>query len=203
MSVTLNNPPCSIAKNPNFKGSVRETENGKKYYHSQAGLAIASGFAGLNLVGVILNAMGYSASKDLPKEIRSIYGSIGKAGIITGLAAMAVHLGCGSIVDNIRNKEARKDADAGNNYIVTPSGQKKPVVQCDTGAKYGAILGASAGIINKLVSYFANRSIADVKLPILGTIVGIGISSLGGWLLGKWSDNIAENKSNEKLSTVI
>ena len=105
-----------------------------------------------------------------------------------------------------------------NSDEVALSNKGRAYYDSNTGAKYGGWLGAAAGVIGAVRS-FVNQKVLDSQIQkqlgelstkekhaikgfakvgsIAGSIFGIGISALSGWLLGKWADSIANNDARK------
>ena len=93
MGVSLNCNQGNVVK-PNFKGSYQRTENGTPYYKTNSGVIAGSVLGGIECIGTIRNFI----------KKRTTDGLI-------SLAAALAAVGCGAIIDNIRNKNAAKTAD--------------------------------------------------------------------------------------------
>ena len=93
MPISLNCNQGNIVK-PNFRGSFQKTENGTPYYKTNSGVIAGSILGSFQCIGIVSNFM----------RKRTTDGIISLA---TAIAAV----GCGAIIDNIRNKNAAKAAD--------------------------------------------------------------------------------------------
>ena len=131
--------------------------------------------------------------------------------ILGGLFYIAIHLGASAFIDYKRNQKAQETAN-----IVKQLGTKRAVMTNDdialsnkgrayydsnVGSKYGGWLGAGIGALKAIQELYSNKELRGAKVPKAALGVGIasniGVTALGGWLLGKWSDNIA-NKDARK-----
>ena len=105
-----------------------------------------------------------------------------------------------------------------NSDEVALSNKGRAYYDSNTGAKYGGWLGAAAGVIGAVRS-FVNQKVLDSQIQkqlgelstkekdaikgfakvgsIEGSIFGICIYALSGWLLGKWADSIANNDARK------
>lgn len=105
-----------------------------------------------------------------------------------------------------------------NSDEIALSNKGRAYYDSNTGAKYGSWLGAAAGVIGAIKNFTKQKALdsqiekqfgeltAKEKDMIkgvvktgnkIGSIGGIGISALGGWLLGKWADSIANNDARK------
>lgn len=212
---------------PSFKGSYKRTEQGNPYYHTNSAMKIGGTLAGLSAIGTVINLAGNNffqkALKNLPEAAnKKLIKMDNKTAILaSGLVGLAVHLGSAAFVDYKRNEKSKETAE-----LVKKVGTKKAVMNSEevalsnkgrayydssVGAKYGAWCGLGAGLITGVLGYIQqNKALKhlDHKAPdvaktamktgrIIGIATEIGVSALGGWLLGKWSDSIA-NKDARK-----
>lgn len=113
-----------------------------------------------------------------------------KYAIPFALIAAGATIGCGVLVDHLRNKKAKEKAD-----YVKQVGVKKAVVEngdialsnkgrayyeSNIGAKYGAILGAGCGLIESVMT--------AGKFKMAGLLNMIPMA-IGGWIMGKIADS--------------
>ena len=213
-----------------FKGNYKKNEHGSLYYHTNSAIKIGGFMAGISAVGSLIELSSDSFLNNtynkLLKESKpaTAYKSKKTSIIIRGLISIAINLGCAAFIDYKRNQKAKETVDyvkrtgtknaLNNRNDISISNRGRAYYDSNTGSKYGAWLGAGAGIISSIATYITeNNSIKQLekqgkKIPdeikklqkssmAIGTIVSIGISALGGWLLGKWSDHIA-NKDAQK-----
>lgn len=182
----------------NFKGNFSKTENGAEYYKTNKGLVAGNVLAalfGLDIVSCF--------AKGKPQ---------------TGLIALGVaasSIGCGAIIDNLRNKKAAEIADRINeiglkNAIrendrieIARSGQG--YYESNTGIKYGGLLGAGLGAISGALlssskEFKKNLEAQRQSLSLLGGIAGVAILyAIGGVIMGKIADHYT-NKDARKHS---
>ena len=210
-------------KTPAFKGNYKRTEQGNPYYHTNSAMKIGGTLAGLCALGTAIDLAGNNffqkALKNLPEADKDLIKINNKTAILAnGLAALAIHLGCAAFIDHKRNEKAKETAD-----FVKKVGTKNAVMNSDevalankgrayydsnTGAKYGVWCGTGAGLVTGILGYAKELKKLDSKTPdviktatktggAIGIAMGIGISALGGWLLGKWADSIANNDARK------
>ena len=231
MAVNFN--ASSVNYNPNFKGSMKRTEQGNPYYKTNSGTKIGAGFAALTLLsgagsiamGNFINKAAGNLGKELTQTetvntrlVGDFYKKLGKYSMLVGIP---MYLGCGMIVDYLRNQKAKKAADlvhqAGikNAMIqdrdIAISPRRQPYLNSDSGAKNGAILGAVVNPLATLIlwpvtnkfnqQFFKSAGMSGMpkmsKVPSL--IMSCLTGAFGGWLLGKWADHNS-NKAAEKYS---
>lgn len=172
-----------------FKGVHAQTENGTNYYKTNSGLKIGSAIAAIDVASVLFFS---------PKGIKNNLASIALP-IIT-------NLGCGAIVDAVRNKKSAKVAEqikqnGLNNALIDNekimlSRKGNGYYESNTGAKLGGWLGLACGLLQ--LPLLKQRDFGGTKgETALGIVIGLGLTALGGYLLGKLSDNKA-NKDARK-----
>ena len=206
MGVSLNCNQGNVVK-PNFKGSYQRTENGTPYYKTNSGTvagAVMAVPAGLAWIGnlTLPTAEGNSANeiktvfdKFLPKNPLEFNRVLKKRAIPCAIIAAGVTLGCGMLVDALRNKRARESAK-----FVKQVGTKKAVMESDTvslsnkgrpyydskiGKEYGFALGAGCGFINYAMNYSKHNPQKGMA-ALLGNVISFG---LGGLLMGAIADH--------------
>ena len=118
-----------------------------------------------------------------------------KRAIPCAIIAAGVTLGCGMLVDALRNKRARESAE-----FVKQVGTKKAVIESDTvslsnkgrpyydskiGKEYGFALGAGCGFINYAMNYSKHNPQKGMA-ALLGSVISYG---LGGLLMGAIADH--------------
>ena len=118
-----------------------------------------------------------------------------KRAIPSAIIAAGVTLGCGMLVDALRNKRARESAE-----FVKQVGTKKAVMESDTvslsnkgrpyydskiGKEYGFALGAGCGFINYAMNYSKHNPQKGMA-ALLGSVISFG---LGGLLMGAIADH--------------
>ena len=192
MGVSLNCNQGNVVK-PNFKGSYQRTENGTPYYKTNSGVIAGSVLGGIECIGTIRNFI----------KKRTTDGLI-------SLAAALAAVGCGAIIDNIRNKNAAKTADeirqvglrkaieTDDHVDISRSG--RGYYESNDGAKHGWKLGALFGLVLGTASTFTDsfkKSIEKSGVPkevktvsIIGGVLGCSvIFALGGFIMGKIADH--------------
>ena len=118
-----------------------------------------------------------------------------KRAIPCAIIASGITLGCGMLVDALRNKRARESAE-----FVKQVGTKKAVMESDTvslsnkgrpyydskiGKEYGFALGAGCGFINYAMNY-SKHNPQKGMVALLGNVISFG---LGGLLMGAIADH--------------
>lgn len=210
-------------KTPSFKGNYKRTEQGNPYYHTNSAMKIGGTLAGLCALGTAIDLAGNNffqkALKNLPEADKDLIKINNKTAILAnGLAALAIHLGCAAFIDHKRNEKAKETADfvkkvgtknaVMNSDEVALSNKGRAYYDSNTGAKYGVWCGTGAGLVTGILGYAKELKKLDSKTPdviktatktggAIGIAMGIGISALSGWLLGKWADSIANNDARK------
>ncbi len=210
-------------KTPSFKGNYKRTEQGNPYYHTNSAMKIGGTLAGLCALGTAIDLAGNNffqkALKNLPEADKDLIKINNKTAILAnGLAALAIHLGCAAFIDHKRNEKAKETADfvkkvgtknaVMNSDEVALSNKGRAYYDSNTGAKYGVWCGTGTGLVTGILGYAKELKKLDSKTPdviktatktggAIGIAMGIGISALGGWLLGKWADSIANNDARK------
>ena len=210
-------------KTPAFKGNYKRTEQGNPYYHTNSAMKIGGTLASLCALGTAIDLAGNNffqkALKNLPEADKDLIKINNKTAILAnGLAALAIHLGCAAFIDHKRNEKAKETADfvkkvgtknaVMNSDEVALSNKGRAYYDSNTGAKYGVWCGTGAGLVTGILGYAKELKKLDSKTPdviktatktggAIGIAMGIGISALGGWLLGKWADSIANNDARK------
>ena len=214
MGVSLNCNQGNVVK-PNFKGSYQRTENGTPYYKTNSGTvagAVMAVPAGLAWIGnlTLPTAEGNSANeiktvfdKFLPKNPLEFNSVLKKRAIPCAIIAAGVTLGCGMLVDALRNKRARESAE-----FVKQVGTKKAVMESDTvslsnkgrpyydstiGKESGFALGAGCGFINYAMNYSKHNPQKGMA-ALLGSVISFG---LGGLLMGAIADHNTNNDARK------
>ena len=206
----------SVQKNSAFKGQYKKTEQGNPYYHTNSAIKIGGAFAGVAALTTLLelgsNKFLKTMYESMPNQKSMMEAPKSKSSIILGgLAAIATHLGVSAFIDYKRNQKAQETAN-----IVKQLGTKRAIMTNDdialsnkgrayydsnVGSKYGGWLGAGIGALKAIQELYSNKELRGAKVPKAalggGIASNIGVTALGGWLLGKWSDNIA-NKDARK-----
>lgn len=114
-----------------------------------------------------------------------------KYAIPFAITAAGLTLGCGMLVDHLRNTKAKEFADYTrqvgkknaimNGDKVNISNNGNPYYESNEGSKIGGLLGAGCGV----VASFMNHGL-KFKPQAIGTI---GMFALGGWIMGKIADS--------------
>ena len=210
-------------KTPAFKGNYKRTEQGNPYYHTNSAMKIGGTLAGLCALGTAIDLAGNNffqkALKNLPEADKDLIKINNKTAILAnGLAALAIHLGCAAFIDHKRNEKAKETADfvkkvgtknaVMNSDEVALSNKGRAYYDSNTGTKYGVWCGTGVGLVTGILGYAKELKNLESKTPdviktatktggAIGIAMGIGISALGGWLLGKWADSIANNDARK------
>lgn len=196
MPISLNSNQGNVVK-PNFKGSYQRTENGTPYYKTNSGVIAGSVLGGFQGIGIIRNFINKRTTDGL-----------------LSLATATAAVGCGVIIDNIRNKNAAKTADeirqvglrkaieADGRVDISRSG--RGYYESNDGAKHGWKLGALVGLVvgtastfSKDFQQYANQELKKAGLPknakvapaICGILGSGAIGALGGFIMGKITDH--------------
>lgn len=205
---TISPAPLVPSQTPTFKG-IKKTEKGVPYHHSNTATIIGAGVAGLSLIkwGALLTSYsilkknGYdfvdSNIKAVLKEQGNRFGKYGYA--FAGIAA-ACSIGCGVLVDYIRNKKAKEVAEE---YVLNPnqalasenmeySEEGVPYFKSKIGLKTGALLGATCGILEHMM--ICTKSVKNKMLTgAKGTLQMV----IGGLLVGALADSLTNSKSKK------
>lgn len=193
MPISLNCNQGNVVK-PNFKGSYQKTENGTPYYKTNSGVIAGSVLGGIQGLGVITNLM----------QKRTAEGGISLA---TAIAAV----GCGAIIDNIRNKNAAKAADeirqlglrkaieTDDHVDISRSG--RGYYESNDGAKHGWKLGAVLGLVLGTAGVLTqkNKLPKEAKTPLLigSVLTTAAFTALGGFIMGKIADHNANSDARK------
>ena len=140
--------------------------------------------------------------KDIEKTIEHNK-VIKKRAIPCAIIAAGVTLGCGMLVDALRNKRAKESAE-----FVKQVGTKKAVITSDTvdlsnkgrpyynskiGKEYGFALGAGCGFINYAMN-FSKHNPKKGMVALLSNVISFG---LGGLLMGAIADHNTNNDARK------
>jgi hypothetical protein len=208
MSICINN---SITNCANFKGSVKKNENGVPYYHSTSGTRIGG-------IAAIAGALGQldwlleSPTKPTPSnmkicgisqfDVEKILERNRKMAIPSAIATAVGALGCGMLIDYIRNNNAKKAAnqiastplektiEKNSNIGVSENG--KQYYKSKVGSKYGFALGAGCGILSML------KTPELIKTPVWA-ISKVAFYTIGGGLLGLLADHNTNKQASNNL----
>ncbi len=197
MSLSVNCSQSNVVK-PNFRGSYQRTENGTPYYKTNSGVVAGSILGGFQGIGVINHFIKKRTSE-------------GFVSLATALASV----GCGAIIDNIRNKNAAKAADEIRrnglrnamqiNEHIDIGRQGTGYYESNDGAKHGWKLGAAVGLVLGAATTFTKSFQQEARLPknakagtIIFGILGSGaITALGGFIMGKITDHNTNNDARK------
>ena len=209
MSVNLNCNQGNVIK-PNFKGSYQKTENGTPYYKTNSG-TIAGGVmavpAALAWIGHLAenstNEVKTPFDKYLAKNSPEYNSILKKRAIPCAIAAAGLTLGCGVLVDYLRNKKAQESAE-----FVKQVGTKKAIMEGDNlalsnkgrayyesnqGKKYGLGLGALCGIIHYAMGASKHNTNGGIGVLLISAIEW----GLGGLLMGAIADHNTNNDARK------
>lgn len=183
---------------PSFKG-MSKTENGTPYHKSHAGAIIGGIYAGTHVL--------------------DCFSKSNKKGPVASLAMTAAGLGCGLLVDNIRNNNAKDAAEQiqqfgiNNAMAINPNirftDTNTPYYKSNDGGKTGGLLGLGCGAI-AIASTFLNAKATKTMMErfngkeksatiAMASAVALPLFALGGWIMGKFTDYL-NNKSARKAS---
>lgn len=210
--------------NKTFKGKYERTERGNLYYKSDSATKAGGVLAIFPLVLHTLDFFKKEMAADKAKNFKNFYNTLGinaedfvenleiiqkrqkKIAIPFAIISSALTLGCGVLVDYLRNKKAKETSDK-----VRMLGVKRAMMQDDNielsrrnapyyhsniGTKYGALLGAicSFAALGKNM-YETNRIKSHNK--ILSAVPTIFMFALGGLFMGMIADHNT-NKSADR-----
>ena len=199
------NPITVSSQNTKFNG-IKRTQRGVNYHHTNAGLAVGSAVsllaAGLwtsNSKGFNVNDISYLRQmgfkeKDIIAMVKQAE-KLKQRALPCGIIAAAASIGCGIIIDLLRNKKAQKIAEQSAIQGPQQTCMTNPDARLTSfgtvyhhsneGKKTGALLGVACGLAHSLM--LGN----PVNLPVYLTF------ALGGFLAGAITDKISNNKAKE------
>jgi hypothetical protein len=213
----MNNSISPNTYNASFK-KIKQTPEGSKYHHSNAGLAVGSvigGLGGLYWYGMYKDSTNSAIIGEKIKRLKELgmpnsvidtmkkqLEFLKKTSIPARITAVVASIGCGVLIDNIRNKKAQKVADDLNKKGIELTYQENPDTQIThngnlyyhskDGRKKGALLGLGCGIAHSL---FMNPKY-PINIPVLC------VMTLGGYLAGLITDSISNKKAKEKAMKI-
>ena len=193
---------------PSFKG-ISDTENGVPYHKANTGLVAGSIIGGISL----LQWLGISSQNSILKDV---YGNADinekakaylneqnvrtKKYLIPFMAiAAGCSIGCGMLVDYLRNKKA---AEAADNLANDPekamyqtegleySDMGLPYYKSKVGTKIGAGLGALCGL-----AHTAMLTTKNSPNKVMSFISNAVIFAVGGFVMGAITDKVTNNKA--------
>lgn len=223
MSLSVNNGPYT--QQPVFRGKFERTEQGNPYYKTNAGTVAGGVMAGVATLPW-LSKLGFKETPALDDEAKSIMKEAGmddmfkkfglkdideafkeankngmrlkKYAIPFALIAAACTLGCGMLVDNIRNKKAQETADytaqvgvrnaVMNGDSVALSNKGRTYYDSNAGKKYGALLGAGCGLIESIMT--------AGKFKPIGLLNMIPMA-IGGLIMGAITDHYTNSSAKK------
>lgn len=212
MSLSVNCSQSNVVK-PNFRGSYQRTENGTPYYKTNSG-TIAGAVMAVPAGGVWLANLSNSKTieflkndkknaKNLSKNEEELLKTMKKRAIPCAIIAAGMTLGCGMLVDALRNKKAQEKAEfikqvgtqkaiaEGDNLALSNSG--KPFYESNQGKKYGFGLGAVCGLAAAIMSHSKYSSKSGI-VPFISNAITFG---LGGLLMGAIADHNTNNDAQK------
>lgn len=183
---------------PSFKG-MSKTENRTPYHKSHAGTLIGGTYAGIHAL--------------------DCFSKSNKKGPVASLAMAAAGLGCGLLIDNIRNNNAKDAAEqiqqfgVNNAMAINPNirftDTNTPYYKSNDGGKIGGLLGLGCGAVaiastflnDKATKAMMQRFNGKGKATIIAmtSAVALPFGALGGWIMGKFTDYL-NNRSAKKAS---
>ena len=223
MSLSVNNG--QYTQQPAFRGKFERTEQGTPYYKTNSGTVAGGVMAGVAILPW-LSKLGFKEAPALDDEAKSIMKEAGmddmfkkfglkdideafkeankkgmrlkKYAIPFALVAAACTLGCGMLVDNIRNKKAKETADYTaqvgvknaimNGDSVALSNKNRTYYDSNAGKKYGALLGAGCGLIESIMT--------AGKFKPIGLLNMIPMA-IGGLIMGAITDHYTNNSAKK------
>lgn len=223
MSLSVNNG--QYTQQPAFRGKFERTEQGNPYYKTNAGTVAGGVMAGvatwswlkrLNFKEVpelddkakafmkesgmedVYKAFGIKDINKALKEENKQAARLKKFAIPFALIAAACTLGCGMLVDNIRNKKAQETADytaqvgvrnaVMNGDSVALSNKGRTYYDSNAGKKYGALLGAGCGLIESIMT--------AGKFKPIGLLNMIPMA-IGGLIMGAITDHYTNSSAKK------
>ncbi len=223
MSLSVNNGPYT--QQPAFRGKFERTEQGNPYYKTNAGTVAGGVMAGvatwswlkrLNFQEVpelddkakafmkesgmedVYKAFGIKDINKALKEENKQAARLKKLAIPFAAVAAACTLGCGMLVDSIRNKKAKETADFTaqvgvhnammNGDSVALSNKGRTYYDSNTGKKYGALLGAGCGLIESIMT--------AGKFKPIGLLNMIPMA-IGGLIMGAITDHYTNSSAKK------
>ena len=175
-------------KQLSFKGKYAKTEKGNLYYHTNSAMKIGGTMAASELVLGGLSLLGGKHNKAIT--------------ITNAVLAAVLHLGVASFIDKKRNEKTKEFTDCFNAYgfektlpvynDLAFSERGNLYYKTKTGAEFGGWLGTGIGVLTCITSLIQKRA------SVPEAILSIGVGALGGWMLGRLSDNVA-NKEMRKV----
>ena len=195
-------------QNVNFNG-IKRSQRGINYHHTNAGLAVGSavgllgaGFWASQKKGLNANDIKFLRESGIKeKDILTIIKQsefLKKRALPCGIIATAASIGCGLIVDMLRNKKAQKIAEqsaiqgAQQTCMTNPDARMTPYGTAYHHSKEGKKTGALLGVI-----------CGSAHAIMLGTPVNVPVVlafTLGGFLAGAITDKISNKKAQNTLT---
>lgn len=180
---------CSWLKWLNFK-EVPELDDKAKAFMKESGLEDVYKAFGVKDINKALNE---------EYKQKNIQGArLKKLAIPFAVVAAACTLGCGMLVDNIRNKKAKETADytaqvgvhnalmSGDSVALSNKG--RTYYDSNIGKKYGAFLGAGCGLIDSVMS--------TGKFKPIGLLNMIPMA-IGGLIMGAITDHFTNSNAKK------
>lgn len=210
--------PVSNQPNVNFKG-IAQNENGIPYHKSNTGLVtgcILGGVAALShlnsgnsseLTKKFLESLGEKLPDDLVKTLDNKK----KYAPVFAMIAAAMSIGCGIVIDKIRNKKVAESA----NVIATSKNMNdafmkdgnirtnefgQPYHHSNTGSKLGPIAGAICGLTASGMALFTAKKASSKS--IIGVLIDAASFALGGWGVGALYDKIVNGKAKDSATQI-
>jgi len=211
--------PVSNQPNVNFKG-IAQNENGISYHKSNTGLITGSVLGGLGVLTHLSkgNTSGFvkkmieTSGEEMTDEIMKNLEAQKKAAIPFAIIAGLMSIGCGVLIDKIRNQKAAESANViANSQNIHEAFMQDENIQTNqlglpyhhskTGTKMGALTGAACGLVH------GGMGMANMKgLGTLGVAIGLlsnaALFALGGWGLGAMYDKIVNGKAKDAATHI-
>lgn len=223
MSLSISNN--SYVQQPAFRGKFEKTEQGNPYYKTNSGTVAGGVMAGVAALPWLSKLsfkevpaldvdsktfMKESGMEDMFKAfgVNDLDDALNKANkngvrlkkyaVPFALVAAACSLGCGMLVDNIRNKKAKETADytaqvgvhnalmSGDSVALSNKG--RTYYDSNIGKKYGAFLGAGCGLIDSVMS--------TGKFKPIGLLNMIPMA-IGGLIMGAITDHFTNSNAKK------
>lgn len=173
----------------NFK-EVPELDDKAKAFMKESGLEDVYKAFGVKDINKVLNEEYKQKNKQGAR--------LKKLAIPFAVVAAACTLGCGMLVDNIRNKKAKETADFTakvgvrnaimNGDSVALSNKGRTYYDSNVGKKYGALLGAGCGLIDSVMS--------TGKFKPVGLLNMIPMA-IGGLIMGAITDHFTNSNAKK------
>lgn len=204
--------PVSMQRNVNFKG-ISQNENGIPYHKTKTGLVTGSAIGALGVLSQLGQGVEYDfVQKEIKKssaaqaeEVAKIMEKHKKLAVPFAIIAATMSIGCGLLIDHIRNKKAAETADViassknineafmrDENLQVNKYGL--PYHHSNTGTKLGALLGGVCGLAHGAMIPNIQQNATGRAFNML---TGAVMMALAGWGVGALYDKMVNGKAED------